>query len=666
MKRGPLRRRARLVAVGLGIAVACAPIVQPSSSIAPSNVCPDHPCGAYEQEAGAACKEGVCIDPAPAPPTHLVLLVAVPTDAYTAPGLTFAVSLPEVAADAGPTFLSSRLNLGRYLVTPQNIRDLGGDTGNGKLGSVDTALPVHVTYRPLWPPGSASPAVRPDAGPPLVDAVAVGLALYPVEVDAVRARNGTFPGPSGGPDVAFAAYVQAGVTYERTLAPDPPFDQTFPPDIDRVEFSPGEMQESQLDDEHGPDITTKTELTPTIPTFDLSRADGLPLDGWTAYLRDATTKRPISPIKPLSGTATPDGGLPLPTSHHPQPIGHSAPDALTNAELVMAPAPGETMPTAVFPAVAVLPRAETYAFVPRPVTVQGSVAFSDQNPLSADVVFEATGIYAVPPMFTTDPNDAGAMADSGDAAESGDAGAAFPLQTQGFEYVARASAQPDPSLGASTYSIALPRGEYRVSVRPLDGAQSLADGAPPSHGMKVLERFNTGQTDDPIVGPDLSITVAPIVSGVALVADGRPLAGATVEALPIHCARSMRNDGGAPAPDSPDCMPRYAQTMTADSDGSFTLALDPGDYVIRVEPADGTRLPWVAQEVSVPTSGPLAFRVPAPVHQALQLFGQDGIAVANAIVRLFTMPPSGPAIELGRAVTDATGHFDMYIDPAAQ
>lgn len=654
----------RVVAAGLGIAVACTPIAPPSGPIAPPNSCPAHPCAAYDEDAGIACNAGACVASAPAPANHLVILVAMPIDAHSAPGLTFAISFPDATADSGATFLPWSLNLGRYLLLPQNILDVNGDTGNsGRPGGVITALPVHATYRPLWPPGSASSAAQPDGGQPLADAVTAGLALYPIEVDAVPARNGPgFLGPSGGPDVAFEAYVQAGMTYERTLAPDPPFDQTFPPDINRVEFPPGEVSEAFMYEEYGPDITKKTELTATVPTFDLSRADGQSLDGWTAYLRDATTKRAISPIKSLSGTTTSDGGLLLPTSHHPQPVGDNPPDALTNAELVMAPAAGQSMPAAVFPAVAVLPRAETYAFVPQPVTVQGSIAWSDRHPVLADVVFEATGIYAVPPMPASDPSDAGTLGLGDDA---GDAGRRFPLQTQGFEYVAHASAQPDPEGVTSTYSIILPRGEYRIYVRPLDVAP-LDGGASPSHSVQVFERFNTGQADDPIVGPDITIDLAPILTGAALVADQRPLAGATVEALPIHCARPMRNDSGTPPPDSPACMPRYAQTTTAESDGSFALALDPGDYVVRAEPADGTRLPWVAQVVSVPTSSPVTFRIPAPVHRELQVFAQDGIAVANAIVRIFTLPASGPAIELGRALTDATGRFDVYVDPASQ
>ena len=651
--------------LALGVGVAGCPQVPPTPErIAPTNACPDFPCGAYA-DGGAACSEGVCVDPSPAPPAHLVLLVAVPADANNAPGLTFALSFADVAGDAGVAFLPSILNLGRYLVSPQDVSDVKGNTGATQdLSTSLTSLPVHATYRPLWPLGSVSPAVIPDAGVPLADFAAVGLAVYPVEVDALPARDVGFQGPFGAPDLAFQTYVQANVTYERTLTPAPPFDRTFPPDIQQVAFAPNDAPHPALD--VAPEVTRKTEATPTIPTFDLSRADGMHLDGWTTYLRDATTKRPISPVKSLSGAATPDGGVLLPTSHHPPPLGNNRPDALTNAELVMVPPSAETLPTAVFPAVAVLPRAETYAFVPHPVTVQGSISWSDGNPVSADIVFEATGIYAVPPSPPAPPADAGAPGDGGGGGKGADGGPSFPLQTQGFEYVARATALPDIANGTSTYQVVLPRGEYRVAVRPLDGASPRADGASVSHAVRVLENFDTGQTGDPVVGPAIAIDPAPVLSGVALVADGRPLSGATVEALPIHCARPMRDDAGAPAPDSPACMPRYAQTVTAPREGSFAVALDPGEYVVRVEPAEGTRLPWVARVISVPAPGPLAFRVPAPVHRQLQLFGQDAIAVTNAIVRMFALRGDSPAVELGRAITDSNGRFDMYIDPDAQ
>jgi hypothetical protein len=112
-------------------------------------------------------------------------------------------------------------------------------------------------------------------------------------------------------------------------------------------------------------------------------------------------------------------------------------------------------------------------------------------------------------------------------------------------------------------------------------------------------------------------------------------------------------------------MPRAAETTTIEH-GSFALGLDPGDYVLRVEPADGTRLPWVSQSVTVSGSVGVTFKIPAPVHQQLQLADAPGNVIANGLVHVFAIPASGPAVELARAITDANGRFDLYLDPAVR
>src|ERR1700730_281341 len=126
----------------------------------------------------------------------------------------------------------------------------------------------------------------------------------------------------------------------------------------------------------------------------------------------------------------------------------------------------------------------------------------------------------------------------------------------------------------------------------------MMDAGTPTHALTILEKFSTGLENDPIPGPNVTVAMAPAVLGRALVADQRPLSGAAVEALPIQCA--MSGDAGVAPTRMPDCMPRSSETTT-DSTGRFTLALDPGEYVLRVEPVDGTRLPWVWQRVQIPS-----------------------------------------------------------------
>jgi hypothetical protein len=186
------------------------------------------------------------------------------------------------------------------------------------------------------------------------------------------------------------------------------------------------------------------------------------------------------------------------------------------------------------------------------------------------------------------------------------------------------------------------------------------------YGLTILDAYDTGPVGS-LPLPPLIVDIAPVIEGTATIADGRALSGATVEALPLHCPPGVGTDAGPSLPDSPSCMPRHNWTTTSEPKGAFALALDPGDYWLRVQPVDGTRLPWVTKTIHVPGSLPVTFTIPAPVFRGLQLFdGLNGFAVGNAVVRTFSIPPQGPAVEVGRTITDANGRFDMYIDPAMQ
>jgi hypothetical protein len=439
------------------------------------------------------------------------------------------------------------------------------------------------------------------------------------------------------------------MSYERVIAPDPPFDRVFPPDVNTV---------------HEPEATEVVRFVPeptiekpagtTIPTFDLMRTDK-PLDGWTAYLRDATTKRAVSPIAPLAGIAA--CGVLLPTSHHPSPS-----DALTNTELVMAPPAAEAVPKQVFSPPGIL-RQDVYPILPEPVRLNGKIVWPVGTPpaATATVVFEATAVYAARLPSVPDPCDGGVGGSPTDGGAP-DAGVTFELYPSGFEFVARATAQPDLVAGTSTYQVTLPRGEYRAILRPQD-APSLDASAGPVREVTIVDGFDT-HLDGPVSAPAIAVHLATVVTGKATVADGRALSGATVNAVPVQCPKSMVVDGGLVPMDSAECMPRAAQTRTH-SDGVFSLALDRGRYALRVEPADGTRLPWVVQDVWVPGPTELAFSIPAPIHYELQLSDPGGnYPIANALVRVFRPPAQGsPAVEVWSTMTDVHGHFDVYLDP---
>jgi hypothetical protein len=120
---------------------------------------------------------------------------------------------------------------------------------------------------------------------------------------------------------------------------------------------------------------------------------------------------------------------------------------------------------------------------------------------------------------------------------------------------------------------------------------------------------------------------------------------------------------------SPWCLPRWVSTNTAD-DGSFRLALDPGQYELRVRPADGSGLPWVEETLSVgPTDAPAPLpvvTVPAPMFVGHRLVDPAGNPIVHAVVRVFRLPAGGPVVELGRTITSAAGEYSMYIAPPLQ
>ncbi len=543
--------------------------------------------------------------------SSLVLVVALPEDSGYAPSRTFAVSYDQVllapstpppsAACVPPTcaVLPRYGSLeAQFVVSPSLEQPPPLGVGWNLDNPMNTSLPVTATFRLLWPVGGSA----------LADAESLGLPVGPIQA-TIAADDLGIPGPASGLATFYQTYLPFG-TYTRIVTPSAPFDQAFPPEVKPVDFS-GQLPPSDL---AAIDSTVETGQGPTIPTFDITSANG-PLDGWTAYLRDGSNEI-ISNVVNLHGTTT--TGVVLATNHVP-----TGADALTNAELVIAPPPGAPIPTGIFAPVGNdLPPEELYPALLPPMTVSGQVAGVDGTPVAADLIFEALAV-------------------------SGANGASFPSN---FEFTAWASASPGASTD-STYSVVLPQGRYRVSVRPRDGVSEVTIVTPP---FVVGAGADAGAANT----SDFVVDVLRTVQGQAVVADGRPLAAATVEAFPVGCT-----DGT-----SVWCLPRDAQTIT-DAHGSFDLALDPGQYILRVEPAQGTHLPWVVQPLPIPT-GNLpnvpSVKIPAGTSVGLSLFDPSGDPMIHALVRAFLLPTTGVAVEVGSALTGTDGKFDMYLTLPSQ
>ena len=620
------------VAAGLAIALcasgACDPIAPVVTVGPPINACPAHPCTAYTQSGPppTCSAEGVCEVDASAGDTLLV--IGLDVDSIFAPGRTYVTTLDRAGAETGACALPDcsgtvcrldpwAIDTNLYLLAPSAAKDIGQDLGNATHAAQDTALPVQATYRRLIPV----------AGGTTADAVDLGLPVDPVQAQNVT--TGIFPGPEGGPTIQFQAYMQSGC-YERTLQPYLPFSEVYAPEIEP--WSPGTGTNVVFDF----DKTKEEGFTNQFPTFEIARAEGL--DGWTAYLRSIDTKRVYSNVAPLRGSLA--SNVILVTNH----LTPTITDALDGLELVIAPPAGTPLPAEVIaPLSKALSATEPYQSLPLPVTVSGRVATYGGVPVPATVIFTATDIF--------EPT-----------------GVPFPPN---FEFVTQASTTVDPRTGAARYSVVLPRGNYTIAVRPTDGssATSLSTG--------VVDG-STGATST----LDLAVGRLVSVSGHAKVADGRWLSEAIVEAVPTACAANPGTAGSAPDASSAQsiaismasdaCMPRAQQTLTS-MDGYFALALDPGSYLLRVRPVEGSHLPWTMQALTIPPSSesiPFDPVVPAPVRIRMDLRDTGkklGNGIANAVVRVFTDPSAGGApVELGRAITDSNGNYEIDLAPPAQ
>jgi hypothetical protein len=610
--------------------VACVTVKPDPGSPAPRNTCAtDSDCARYVQ-AGVAptCTGGICQT------THAAdwtAVVSLSQDALYAAGSTFAVKYSDLlktqssGCATGSTCPPGQLCVQLPALTSSPPMDLevtrsGAMTANWNLGNAsNTSLPVTTTLRDTR------------------GQLPLQLPLAPIEIrESLNDNVGAPPGPGGGLSFQFSVEVPSLAVYEQTLMPVPPFDQAFPPDIRQINLTsmpPSAMASVYYGCTTDPRCTPFDPIpsgsgTPTYPMFDFSRADGGRLDGWVVFLRDQTTLRRISNIVTLAGTQ--QDGVQLLTSHHP-----ASGSAFENAALVMQPPASSGLPTAIFlPALNLLGRAEPYPLVPPPAQVSGRVlSVTSGQPVAADVVFEAnttpTGLCRV--------NSGQTVLD-----QTGDLAFTASIHTDD-----------------GSFSIALPLGVYRATARPSDQATEVT--VVPNFATTALVQSSDATLCGPPVQPKpIALDVARNVRGLAKVADNRPLAAATIEAIPTQCAVS---------PSDATCMPRPSQTIT-NTDGSYSIFLDPGVYVLRARPAEGSALPWVYQTLSVSgsaavTGGPDLI-VQAPVYAGLILQDPGCNPIVEGLVRVYETPATGAAIEIGEALTDSTGHYDMYLAPPPQ
>ncbi|MCL2447998.1 MAG: hypothetical protein FWD17_03525 [Polyangiaceae bacterium] len=605
-----------ILATAAMCSIAACGTITPAAPPAPANSCPENPCDGYDGGRHVHCVQGACIadadastDDGASPTGDIVLLVTTAADApcapgQSAPGQTWAVTYDALRRepDAGVLPVLYRQTGGYRISSTVANNEVQWSLG-ASLDNQVVNLPIHATLQPLSldDPDGSSIDVR-------------SLPIPPVQ--ACPQPDLEPDGPGGSQSISYnAPYLQEGL-YLRSMAPDPPFDQAFGPEIKRIEIPTA--------DDYTPIKGYQTVNSSSIgigsalPAVAITRDRGT-FDGWKAYLRDTTTGTAISNMAPLSGSSTQVTFAVYRVT--PLPDGGTNSDPYLSAELVVAPPDGSVEPTYIGTILNdfLAPRA-SYPTLPPPVLVHGAILASLGAPVPADLVFEASAITTI---VNGSPQD----------------------DSTSFELTRWASVGPDGS-----YSVYLPPGTYRFDIRPKD-----------THPLLVRDLHVPVQYDPLLVDESLGTMTKATVT--VAVADGRPLDDAVVEALPVQCA--LPPDAGMPK-NSTFCMPRPARPTTADG-GVFFFELDPGQYTLRAEPPPGSRLPWMStgpiNVTSTTATDAGTVFIPVPLSLGMVLRDPAGNPVGSALVRAFRTSSQGGSVELGMAVTDDKGRYELYVAP---
>lgn len=392
--------------------------------------------------------------------------------------------------------------------------------------------------------------------------------------------------------------------FRRIAYPSPPLDVAFPPVASAVSVRVDTVQNNI------PFFTDSFEVgrapnglddpSGESRTAQIRRAGGL--NGFVAYLRDRKTERRVSSARALAGTLA---QVRLDTVAE-NGVGGALRDGI---DIVVAPSPAWlAVPTLVDRIIAGAGLRLTYPDLPPPTSVVARVIGT--TGVAARVSFESASIE------TQD----GAM-------------------TSSLSY--RTTVRTDTEGRLATV---LPPGTYDAIVEPEDPARALG---------KARQSVTIGRAS-----ADLELRVRPKgqVSGRVRLSDGRPLANAHIEWNPSATKRP-----------SLGLTPRPARTTTDDS-GAFSLPLDEGEYALVVAPEPLTgfpRLVSLGRPVGPNDATLEDVVVFAPTRLAWTIKDPSGRApIVRAVVRAFGYVASEASyVEVGSALTDTTGRFEMLVGP---
>jgi hypothetical protein len=606
--------------MALVAAFACGPVGQPPPPLEPINACPQFPCAAYSHTTPPpTCNGDACISNGQLDP---ILVINMAEGSFYAPTAELAITYSDLVKDryharsdqtpdcrtpSCAVLPNIWLTSGVYLVGGQVQQDVGLTISAGSQGAT---VPSHVMLRPMWPPVVA---------PKLKEAQLSGVLLEPLSARVTTVSLP--PGPFATPGRGWTASLMPGV-YERTISPDPPYDAFFPPLVSVVSVAG--------------DTNDVAPITNVDDSVDLDKLRGVrivrqpddSLEGWTVYLLDVLTGRRLSEIVTLHGKGGP--------AFHLNTIGYGALRAKLafNTRVVVAPPKGTVgLPTYANNVIdehfaGDPPESDPlkYPALPAPVIVSGTVQSPTGQPIDADLFIEEQSSESGS-LVTAVPND----------------------PARPFLHYKTTAQTSD-----GHYEVILPPGMFSVYVVPSRASELSATevkldvGGPPAPTTQA--------------GKNLVVYARTTLSGSCIVDDGRPLAGAEVEAT-----AAVELVGAV----EPARWPRPQRTTT-DADGTFSLSLDQGTYDVVVRPSEASRLPWTISTSHLIGAEAVhlePLRIPAPVGFDLTLRSPGNSPIAQAVVRAYAFPMrqngqngTGPvAIEIGHWLTGVDGRFRMFV-----
>jgi hypothetical protein len=606
--------------------------------------------------AGDACLSCPAVSPACQGTTlpNFVLLVNVPEGAAftSGRGMTFPLQTGDVncavrgnCAETGGAAGSCITKDGTYdcLQLPKVSLVSGAYIVDGVLGKyvsppeTPTTIPALTTFIPMWPPCTQADEVK-GACPIASEAATLNLPLPNVAAtttaDAMDTtiqeylNLGGIVGPNSPVPIGWFGFLPSlpGSNFV-AVQPLSPYDALVPPLTESTSPVAPVNLANPLSYEVIPPPTMPGSLSYDGP-ITLTNVDAT--TGWTVYEEEVNPPQRI--VSSISTIVDNQGTL------------ISFADTPTN--LIVAPPSSRHMPSLVQPVgVAISNQKIPYPSVPSPVSVSGSVVDQDGHALQATLHLVGTGLLDIEPVT----------------------GECRPTFASALKYDVLISTNSDGLF----QDLELPQGTYAVTIDPLVGGMGSTSAAKSTVPLDVQSKQcpGGGTIRDQLLKASSLVSLGNVQVAIA---DGRPLANAEVDFTPAGALLTSSMTG---EPLAVEDWPRPF-TVTTDKSGSFSVALDPGPYDITVRPAAGTNLPWIvypAFQIMNPLQTLPKLVVPAPALLGpLTIHGPDDSPVADAVVRafLFTSCPMGgastclgPAVQIGNALTDSNGTFEMFLAP---